>query len=294
MKIKFVFLACMCLMLVGSLRAQEKDVYRLMFLNIWYKSGQDSLARVLESTGADVIGLSEISNERLFDLAQRLGYPHVHPLMKSDRQNFRISYRGVLSRYPITPLDSFSVMIELPGQPVLVRTVHLVSTPYLPYDIRDGKYQSAPEVVSVVRQTKGPEIEEHLLALKPYQKRKVPVFLIGDFNEPSYLDWTEATKARHFNLVVDWPTHRRVKEAGFTDAYRLLYPDPSRYPGNTWSPLFPETPQDRIDFIYYAGKKIRIRQVRIVGEAAETSDDYSPYHPSDHRGLIVDFTLKNR
>jgi endonuclease/exonuclease/phosphatase family metal-dependent hydrolase len=292
MKKHIIFLAWILLFLTGSLRAQQKDAYRLMYLNIWYKSGQDSLARVLEATDADVIGLSEISNARLFDLAKRLGYQHVHPLMKSDIQNFRITYRGVLSRYPITPLDSFSVMIELPGQPVLVRTVHLASTPYLPYEIRDGKYKAAPEVISVARQTKGPEIEEHLLALRPYQKRHVPVFLIGDFNEPSYLDWTEATKANHFNLTVDWPTHRQVKKAGFTDAYRLVHPDPSQYPGNTWSPMFPETPQDRIDFIYYAGNKIRIRQVRIVGEAAETSDDYYPYHPSDHRGLTVDFTLQ--
>ena len=47
------------------------------------------------------------------------------------------------------------------------------------------------------------------------------IFVTGDFNEPSPLDWTEAARdAGQCPLAVDWPTTAAVHAAGFVDAYR--------------------------------------------------------------------------
>ena len=46
-----------------------------------------------------------------------------------------------------------------------------------------------------------------------------PVFLIGDFNEPSHLDWTAAaaTAGQHFGWAVEWPTSNEVPEPAAAD-----------------------------------------------------------------------------
>ena len=68
-----------------------------------------------------------------------------------------------------------------------------------------------------------------------------PVFLIGDFNEPSHLDWTQAAAnaGLHFGKKVDWPTSRAVTNAGLTDSFRQLRPDEINDRGKTWTPGSP-------------------------------------------------------
>ena len=37
---------------------------------------------------------------------------------------------------------------------------------------------------------------------------KQPLFVMGDMNTPSHLDWTEATRSRHCGWTYDWPATR--------------------------------------------------------------------------------------
>jgi len=62
------------------------------------------------------------------------------------------------------------------------------------------------------------------------------VVVMGDFNEPSALDWVESTSrmADHNGLVYEWDSTRLMQDSGYTDSYRELYPDPATHPGHTW------------------------------------------------------------
>lgn len=62
------------------------------------------------------------------------------------------------------------------------------------------------------------------------------VLIGGDFNEPSILDWTAATAEEqdHRGLVVPWQSTGPLRDAGYVDAYRANYPNPSTHPGTTW------------------------------------------------------------
>ena len=60
----------------------------------------------------------------------------------------------------------------------------------------------------------------------------MPVFLTGDMNSPSYLDWTAVAAVRPqvaYPLV--WPVSKALADAGFRDSYRDAYPDPVARPG---------------------------------------------------------------
>ena len=262
----------------------------LLFLNVWYRSGQDSLIQVLKPLNLDILAFSEISNQRLYDLAQELNYEFVEPFMESSMDSFRITHRGIMSKYPITILNSFAAQLSLPESEIIVYVVHLNSQPYLPYDVKDGKYKNTFQVEQVAKETKGLEISQHMKSLDTLKNMDLPIFLVGDFNEPSYLDWINDNKDLHQGMVIKWPTHLTVEKADFIDAYREVFPDPILKPGNTWSPLFPETPQDRIDFIYYYGN-IDINDIGLIGRYDSLADVYFPYYPSDHRGIFTSFTV---
>ena len=122
--------------------------------------------------------------------------------------------------------------------------------------------------------------------------------MVGDFNEPSHLDWTEeAALAGRHPMKVEYPNSKAMSKAGFADAYRTLYPDEIKHPGFTWSPMYktddPTTHHDRIDFVYFKGKGVQLNAAKIVGEHKETADIVISPYPSDHRAVVAAFTLSN-
>jgi exonuclease III len=122
--------------------------------------------------------------------------------------------------------------------------------------------------------------------------------VVGDFNEPSHLDWTEAAaKAGRHPIKVAYPTSTEMAKVGFSDSYRTIYPDEMKNPGITWSPAYqvgdPRTHHDRIDFVYYKGKGLEVKEVKILGENEENADLVVSPYPSDHRAVVATFTLTN-
>ncbi|MCA9297384.1 MAG: endonuclease/exonuclease/phosphatase family protein, partial [Phycisphaerales bacterium] len=61
----------------------------------------------------------------------------------------------------------------------------------------------------------------------------IPIIVAGGFNSASHLDWTEAQRASHDDLVVHWPVSRMMSARGFTDVFRSLWPDAGTMPGRT-------------------------------------------------------------
>ena len=146
------------------------------------------------------------------------------------------------------------------------------------------------------KKARGAEIAKVLREIKSLPDKQAPVFVLGDFNEPSHLDWTEAAaKTGRHPIKVAYPTSTEMAKAGFTDAYRTIYPDEMKNPGYTWSSFYkfddPTTHHDRIDFVYYKGEDLEATDVKIVGENQEDADIVISPYPSDHRAVVATFNL---
>ena len=211
---------------------------------------------------------------------------------------------AVLSRYPITETFANGVRLELDlQQSVCVFGVHLTSTPYQPYRVRDNAYTKKEEILDEARETREQELVVVLSELRPLIEAGERVLLCGDFNEPSHLDWTlaSAREGHHFGLEMPWPCSKRVTESGMEDAYRVVFPDVCRHPGYTWTSVpglgvggserAEDEVHDRIDFIYYAGLGLEPRAASIVGENSRNADLVVSPFPSDHRAVAVIYQI---
>ncbi|MDZ4779428.1 MAG: endonuclease/exonuclease/phosphatase family protein [Planctomycetia bacterium] len=238
----------------------------------------------IETSGADLIGLQEQSGSTAA-LADMLGfYHHV--------QDGDIS---VLSRYPITQTLSSGVEVALPsGEPAYLFNVHLAAYPYQPYDIRDGLISTEVQVIAAAQAARGAAMSRTLETMSPYLTNGAPVFLVGDFNEPSHLDWTaEAADAgMNFGMKVAWPASIKAEQAGLTDSYRAVHSNPVERRGDTWTPLDgPDEVHDRIDIVYHAGELVDPIDAIVVGENDALADLVVTPYPSDHRAVVGRFAL---
>jgi hypothetical protein len=240
------------------------------------------LAHIIRVSGADVVGVQEAEGNTS-KLARLVGDWYASPRAH------------VISRFPIIdPPHSRGhyVFIEpTPGRVVAMANTHLPSTPYGPYKAQKG--WSRQRVLGLERTLRLPEIEKTIRALKPLARKGIPVVLTGDFNSPSYLDWTPAA-AHHRPLVpysVVWPASKALAAAGFVDSYREVHPSPVAHPGFTWSPGGPETRRhdfpDRIDWVLHAGPTKAVSS-KLIGEVGGPDVDlgFGPPYPSDHRGVV--------
>ncbi|MCH5599017.1 endonuclease/exonuclease/phosphatase family protein [Niabella ginsengisoli] len=263
--------------------------------NIWHgghRYGQAvGLQRVIEtikSSNADVIGLIETYGSGEV-IADSLGYYFylISPNL------------SIMSRFPITetikafqPSNFGGVKLKLsPDKNLIFFDTWLNYLPDVDASIR-LKNANAQELIKDEASTRHAEIKEILKLINPYLKNAddIPVIMAGDFNMGSHLDWTVATKALHYNLIVEWPESKEMINAGFTDSYRKLHINPLLDPGLTWGVRAATTTdkygvRDRIDFIYYKGKNLNSIESRVI--------DYHPVmFPSDHAAISTFFQLK--
>ena len=258
------------------------------------------VAQAIRESGADVVGIEEAQGH-IPRLAHALGWPY-----------YSTRYQ-LVSKYPLIdpPFDDdLYVLVEpAPGKVVALMNVHLPSDPYGPDWVRDGV--STARVIALEDSVRLPAVEPRLAALPGLLAKNIPVFLTGDFNSPSYLDWTPAAiGTRSYDdgkkpwppIALDWPVSEAVVGAGFRDSYRDVYPDPVTHPGVTWWAKKPHVAvsdenfgpldvKDRIDYVYAAGASTTTAS-RIVGESQDpaASVHVSPW-PSDHRAVVSTFQV---
>ena len=124
--------------------------------------------------------------------------------------------------------------------------------------LRDGA--TSEDLVAADSKTRGKEMDQILASLLPLLKTvpNTPVIVGGDFNSGSHLDWTAAAAhlPNHHGRVVPWPAGVSMAKAGFVDTFRAANPNPVTAPGHTWSPEFPDSHQDRIDYVYVRGSRL--------------------------------------
>ena len=209
---------------------------------------------------------------------------------------------ALLSRYPVVESFANGARLNLGGgQSLCVFGVHLTSSPYQPYRVRDGCYERKEELLIEARQTRERELLGVLAEIHPLIKGGEKVILCGDFNEPSHLDWTRACADLHFGLEMAWPCSCEVASIGMQDAYRKLFPDPHSHPGHTWTPVpgkgagggdtAEHEVHDRIDFVYGSGAGLVPIETVVIGEHHDHADIVVSPFPSDHRGVKVIYEI---
>ncbi len=265
----------------------------LMTYNVLYATPDTATVRAIRSANPDIVALQEVSAPRLRHIARELGYYFHH---HGEHEASGANDTGLLSRYPISVVTRYGAIIYLTvDDPIYVANVHLTPYPYEPYELRDGEITPA-EAIAQARFTRLPELAPVLEHLEEPLEHGAPVFLMGDFNEPSHLDWTDgaAQAGLHLEMAVSWPTSQEVLRHGFRDAYRTAHPNEVERPGETWTTLQsdPDEVHDRIDMIYVAGAGVEVTQAYTVGlRDALPTDHAVPGFPSDHRAVVATVTL---
>lgn len=324
----------------GQPDQQEKEVSVMQF-NIWQEGtvipgGFEAIANEIARLSPDFVTLSEVRNYHDTRFCDRI----VSAL--ADRgltyHSFYSYDTGLLSRYPIT--DSVTVFphegdhgtiyrlnTEIDGRKFAVYTGHLDYQNDTYYEVRayDGntwERMDAPltDVDTILMRNAISLRDEAIASFLRDSSRQLAegaiVIFGGDFNEPSHLDWIEATRdsADHNGVVIEWPNTLSLHKAGFQDAYRKVHPDPVTHPGYTyptfnrdyaperitWAPLSDE--RDRIDYIFYhpADGAVEATEAIVVGPRAsvayakrieELGQDsiLEPLDvwPTDHKGVFV-------
>lgn len=188
-------------------------------------------------------------------------------------------------------------------------------------ELRQGTKATAEELaeLAVTRcyQATGPRgYDATLELLRAPLEADRKTFLLGDFNEPSHLDWTVRSAAEGrdrwvtnptgvpLRMAVAWPGSIKLEQLGMQDSYRAVYPDEVARPGYTWTPDYPagtpgrrpygEQCLERIDRIYHFGLGLRPLTAEVVGESDAHADTVSPVRwPSDHRAVVVEFEVRS-
>lgn len=174
---------------------------------------------------------------------------------------------------------------------------HLYYIPYQPYQLNGIPYGDYPfidteeEAIRFANEARREEVTRYQKDIQQVMKEGYPVFLTGDFNEPSFLDWTQrAADAGIHKIKVEWPATKAFSEIGMNDSYRTIHPDEVSTPGYTWTPVPSEQEiLDRLDFVLYSGCKVT--DSFITGESETTSDVVVSPYPSDHRMVTSCFNF---
>ncbi|WP_373649499.1 endonuclease/exonuclease/phosphatase family protein [Schlesneria sp. DSM 10557] len=308
-------MALVVVTLGSSARVDADEVLRVMSFNMWVggdasRQPFERTVEVVRAAKADIVGLQETGGLAPQDqprpdharrLAEALGWSY-----HEQGSSTGMARIGIISRYPITGSvgkPAIGATVSLPsGRTVDVFNIHMAHAPYQPYQLLNIPYAGAPflktaeEAVASANEARRAQVNEVLQALK--SSKSSQQFITGDFNEPSYLDWTEeAVQALHHPLVVEWPATKAFAEAGFRDSYRVLFPDPVKHPGFTWTTLTkrdnPKDHHDRIDFVLSHGPAT-IKATEIVGDSQESADIVVTPYPSDHRAVVSTFVLEGK
>lgn len=291
----------------GVASAGDAIELKVLSFNIWYGGEQVSIEQVMKvirSVDADIVALQEPDGNTL-RIASGTGYAYADvrrhiisrfPLFDSGLGE--ITEPGV-QPYSVTGLDSDALhawVMVAPGRVVAMGNTHLTSNPSGPDVLRETG--SVVAALATESDKRVPEAQRLAAGFGKLAHAGVPLFLAGDFNSPSHLDWTAAAARARPAVVtaVEWPVTKLLADAGLTDSYRHAHPDPVRNPGLTYTPGYPHPMVrdgeafDRIDYIWTANTTVL--KSEIVGEAGnpEVSIALTPW-PSDHRAVLSTFRV---
>ena len=327
--------------LLAALGGRSADITVLQW-NIWQegtqvKGGYDAIVDELVRLKPDFVTFRAVRNSHGVDFIAKLRASLAERGLTY--YGFRTDDTGLLSRHPITdsvtvfPLHNdhgsiYRLRTEVNGRKIAVYTSHLDYLDDAYYNVRgyDGStWREIPVPTTVAevlerndRSRRDEAIAMFLTFAADDQREGYISILGGDFNEPSYIDWCDATRDLydHNGLAVPWPQTLRLAQEGFIDCWRALYPNPVTHPGFTFPADNPDVPveklswtpkadeRDRIDYLFYRGEGIRVTDCRLFGPAG-TIGTYKRLPaewdepiilpqgtwPTDHKGVWARFEL---
>jgi endonuclease/exonuclease/phosphatase family metal-dependent hydrolase len=328
------------------MEAQEESALKVFQLNTWIngsrvEGGKEGLLAAIEQLKPDVVLLCELaSNETALTR-------YLQKELEAKGQKWYIDGLqkgcGILSKYKLLDIQIDTAIKERPlvkahivvnGCKIAIYSAHLDHRFYAPYLSRGYSDSKWGEKITPItdenlileenrKSTRNEGIDAFIADAAKELQNGNAVILGGDFNEPSHLDWQADTKNTfgRNGVVVNWEVSGKLQKAGYTDAYRRMYPNPVTHPAITWpagnisaklQSLFfcPEADErDRIDFIYYSDNKgIKLENVAVVGPAASVEkgrivSDKSfkdaiitpqAVWLSDHKGNLAVFTINRQ
>ena len=330
-----IFLFVLGLISISQLGAEEITRFRLMTFNILQGGGNaknvgignelfggsriDEIVSAIKLAEADVVGIQEDCSSKSNVILNALGDGW---------------YRAgkVYSKFPAQLLYSNKdrslevVDVELAG----LRVVRIVNCHWWPNNygpfLAQEKLRADPQVdlnvLAKIVEGKGARrggTRGYKATIEPLEEAiqgKRAIFLVGDFNEPSHLDWTEYYAKNGpdrwvdnptgipLRLPVRWPGSVLLENIGMVDSFRQFHADEVKKPGNTWTPPYPkQTPGrrpyrdqvlDRIDRVYHHRINVKVASAQVVGEKGDTSDIVIEGRwPSDHRAVVIEYKWKN-
>ncbi len=342
-KYKYFSLSLFLFFIIGCVPAKKENSLKILQFNIWQEgtvveNGFQGIVDNILNADPDLITFSEVRNYNEVEFIPRL----LEALADKGVSYYGLpsSSTGILSKYPITeqvyayPPGHGSILkatIPLDDKIIVLYSAHLDYTRYACYLPRgysgttwekiEAPVLDVDSILTVNRESFRDDAIKDLITDARKEKEKGHfIFVGGDFNEPSHLDWTEATKDLfdHNGTIVAWDCSVLLYENGFKDAYREAHPNPVTHPGFTfpsdnqdmptnkltWAPGADE--RDRIDFIYFMpDSRLKLTDAIIVGPSSsiirnirteETGNDKfilpaSPW-PTDHKAVMATFMIK--
>lgn len=283
---------------------QKPSTFKILTFNLWVGgdgSGFDkpksvfAQLKTIRETKADIVAFQEQTSHK-FGTSSR-----AKELADSLSWNCIIidNSRAVISKFPLSRLTnehSQLLKITVEGKEFIVADVHYAAYPYQPYDIADGKIKNEQEAIQAAESARGKQVASILEERKGFES--LPMIVLGDFNEPSYFDWSvKAIKERkdeRLTFAVQWPSSYLLVKAGFYDVYRKKFKQVKKKPAYTWTTIpggsIPNEVHDRIDLIF-ASKEFKTINCWIVGEEHDISDIQILPWPTDHRAVLAEFEL---
>lgn len=267
----------------------QVDSLRVMTYNIWHggnetgKSiGYKRIVEIIKESKADVVTMQETygSGPRIAD---ELGYYFY----------LRSSNISIMSRYPIEEtLPSYkafnngNALIQVGDQKIVISSVWL-NYPLDYWAEIDKGNKIDLENWKTLQEGNKKIMEGITFSLKPFiENANYPIIMGGDFNSGSHLDWVNSVKDLNAGYVMPFPTSLFLDNLGFKDTYRQVYKNPKKDRGITWTPINPNTHQDRIDYIFVKGNKLRTLDSKVI-------ESHKVRYPSDHAAVVTTFKLLN-
>ncbi len=256
-------------------KGEPMDLDVLVY-NIEYGGGPET-DKVIRRLDADVVGVLE-SYERLPKIAKRTGYPYYNTSLQ------------LLSKYPILEPsggDGLYALLEVePGYVLPFFNVHLDYVEWGPRALRNGA--SLASVIESENEVRTSAMKRPIEAITRLLDDGYPIFLTGDFNQPSSLDYAADTVGTRegINEPVPWPVSEALFDLGFRDTYREVHSNPVEDPGTTQ-----DSTGERIDYVYAAGPSTTLDS-KLVGEpgGADVEIEAAPW-TSDHRAVLSSFEV---